>query len=1345
MFGPGLDTKLLASFGFHMTQNFHFRWARSTPLRAPVLGVLVALFSHLIGCSSDDPLRVRKPRGDASADGMWDAGDASATGTAGSAGFEPDGGRGGTTVVVNANCGHVEATHLRARRAILSQDADDNASSGDQTITLTKAGLFDDFSRAGCATSACHGGADLPLAQSPTPFKVTSGSFDQRPNLGKQALERILNSDPTKVMPPGSGDGSMRREDDPIRILGEQLVLWQEAGFPAELQIVTENGEEEGSQEDPYLLGAALGDSLTNLGSCLPTNKIEHKVDEMRALDQMFASAQTLDDLPETLPDTDLVSLDSELLARRGVYSYAPTYTLFSDNAEKMRYVRVPVGEAITYNAETKEFDIPENTRFYKTFLRKVIDKDGKVGYRKMETRLIVSRANEELPDGTFKTRALRVVYAWDRNERMARKVQDPLRSGQPWSDRLCPYITDESVSRAPPPPDVDGGAPNASDNPIIEHVSQTCTYMTQEERDDPDSGRIRHYAIPSVERCDQCHMGSHSKSYILGFTPYHADRRPMGEGGVYEDATEDELGQLQRLIDYGVVRGIEPGQAKLEESQEDRRPRNDYELTAQAYMMGNCAFCHNPNGFPTVQNPVLAGFNMFPSDVGGVFQFPLEKYSPRAKFGPNQTVRFPYITPAFGNHLGGLAQTTAKQFSFTIAPVVDVHTGVNSAGFPIWINEGAPDVIYNRFNTGATGEPIAPVFQYLGPWRSLIWRNVYTPFTYSEDGAIFIHMPRNVPGFDCRAQKIMASWMLSIPSRDCRTPLDATEAPDCPGKKAQLLPGQVLYNLDQPFEEILPGQDGYNGAVKDGEERVEDYLKGVTGTHCPVDDDIVDPEVLLSPTVLGSDRKEYTAPADQGALPPNGPRVVEDPAAWVQSDGVPEHAHWVPFDATDDFSHGWLPRRSNWEAMLVDRSVPVNADLNRVIDELLQIHLSDAQQDFAVKPQPMGRWHPDCWKDLDPQLNPTISDLRVRALSRQASNLDDLELWTLDNDSTGGPIPSYEFVHYQSRGEAVFRAICQNCHGRQADSRSPLAATIGELTGGETRVANFVDGMLGPRAAPGQFADDVFRINRGASAAEWQVRYMLFMGLGGTEAVIPQIAVSLVKTSPFYGIAVQAGGSSGANMLQAAQGKCDLWLQSLWSVSTDTGSWRMKNKSGSFLGGTGEYELWEALCGYQNEPVVRVLRPSLGLNVPFEANSVVGYLYRAKDDAGEWVYPPDAPVGNRLGKIQLGIQANNYLPWCVVPTSVLPYDELVARFAEFGVHESMMPICPPELFATAFGGQEIHQLDFSPTAFNAKALSRIRRRGAMNAGMAAYFYLDGVTKGTLQPAPAYDTCGENQ
>src|SRR5215467_10322955 len=100
----------------------------------------------------------------------------------------------------------------------------------------------------------------------------------------------------------------------------------------------------------------------------------------MDKLDAFFASAT---ELPQRLDQTDLITFDSEALARTGVISFAPAYPLFSDNARKMRHIRVPRGQSLRFDKERQEFTIPANTRVYKTFLKKVIDANGEERYRK--------------------------------------------------------------------------------------------------------------------------------------------------------------------------------------------------------------------------------------------------------------------------------------------------------------------------------------------------------------------------------------------------------------------------------------------------------------------------------------------------------------------------------------------------------------------------------------------------------------------------------------------------------------------------------------------------------------------------------------------------------------------------------------------------------------------------------------------------------------------------------------------------------------------------------------------------------------------------------------------------
>src|SRR6185503_18855773 len=83
----------------------------------------------------------------------------------------------------------------------------------------------------------------------------------------------------------------------------------------------------------------------------------------------------------------------------------------------------------------TKRFDVPENTRFYKTFMRKVKMLDGSERYKKMETRVIVSRAGGKSLFGTYK---------WEQDESDATLSLQPLNNAEPFADELLVVVTDE-------------------------------------------------------------------------------------------------------------------------------------------------------------------------------------------------------------------------------------------------------------------------------------------------------------------------------------------------------------------------------------------------------------------------------------------------------------------------------------------------------------------------------------------------------------------------------------------------------------------------------------------------------------------------------------------------------------------------------------------------------------------------------------------------------------------------------------------------------------------------------------------------------------------------------------
>jgi uncharacterized repeat protein (TIGR03806 family) len=75
-----------------------------------------------------------------------------------------------------------------------------------------------------------------------------------------------------------------------------------------------------------------------------------------------------------------------------GVVPYRLNTPLFSDNAEKLRFVYLPEGTSVTYN-DTAVFDFPLGTTLIKTFYYPVDFRDPSKGRRLMETRLLIHEA----------------------------------------------------------------------------------------------------------------------------------------------------------------------------------------------------------------------------------------------------------------------------------------------------------------------------------------------------------------------------------------------------------------------------------------------------------------------------------------------------------------------------------------------------------------------------------------------------------------------------------------------------------------------------------------------------------------------------------------------------------------------------------------------------------------------------------------------------------------------------------------------------------------------------------------------------------------------------------------
>ncbi len=296
----------------------------------------------------------------------------------------------------------------------------------------------------------------------------------------------------------------------------------------------------------------------SDIGSCIP------RADQIGVDPEKDEFFLNMTQLPQKLSETDMISLDSLALARRGTVSYNVEYPLWADNAEKGRYVHFPAiwdestqawkSSGATFDSTSKQLTVPPNTRFYKTFYKAVKNKSGETVFRKVETRIIVVRKAPQEP--------LLGSYKWNTSESEALLVSTPYRDGTPFKDDIFKITVDENT------------------------------------------GKTRKYAIPGKQRCVECHKGT--DDYVLGFTPLQLNRRQIGAAGRDRDIGLDEISQIQRFIDAGLLKNVKhESELPILETSGNRQSRNVHETRLQGYMVGNCAHCHNPNGFAMKDNKV--------------------------------------------------------------------------------------------------------------------------------------------------------------------------------------------------------------------------------------------------------------------------------------------------------------------------------------------------------------------------------------------------------------------------------------------------------------------------------------------------------------------------------------------------------------------------------------------------------------------------------------------------------------------------------------------------------------------------------------------------------------------
>ena len=310
-------------------------------------------------------------------------------------------------------------------------------------------------------------------------------------------------------------------------------------------------------------------------------------------------------------------------------------------------------------------------------------------------------------------------------------------------------------------------------------------------------------------------------------------------------------------------------------------------------------------------------------------------------------------------------------------------------------------------------------------------------------------------------------------------------------------------------------------------------------------------------------------------------------------------------------------------------------------------------------------------------------------------------------------------------------------------------------MTGGDARVADFRDGLFGPVTAPGTNRDRVFgpgatMLGGGITGDDLAARYMAWMALGGTSKHLPQEVLNQVADSPVLGTLRPLNSLGGTpDMLRLGLDLCSQVATSNGNVQTlglaDFISSRRYRWSGStgLIDSNGDADMWLHLCNLANRPVVRVaIAPNGGWTATTAAGNLIitgSQLYWAVGPAGEDYYGQN-PVMDHQGNVATGLQPGNLLPLCVQLPSSAPEksyaDKALAASPVGGPGGQVIPYCPAGFMVPSHKLQVSDMGDFVDGR-------KWAARGAINAALAVFLYLDGIERDPTKRQPLYNECSQ--
>ena len=464
----------------------------------------------------------------------------------------------------------------------------------------------------------------------------------------------------------------------------------------------------------------------------------------------------------------------------------------------------------------------------------------------------------------------------------------------------------------------------------------------------------------------------------------------------------------------------------------------------------------------------------------------------------------------------------------------------------------------------------------------------------------------------------------------------------------------------------------------------------------------------------------------------------------------TPVRPNYISFDDTDP-AGDWFPRRPDWDTALVNPNIPAFVKAATSSEHLSDTAAEDLTQrhDRAANGEAGRR---DAHRsDPSSPLRPVGHHGRRLQLHERADGEQLHRRGAAAVDGRGQPAGSAP-VLVETPGAAVFTTVCFNCHGTQADSKGLLADAISNMTGGDARVANLRDGLFGPVGNPGGNRQRVYGADAaklGLSADDLAARYVSWMTLGGTQKHLPQDVLTEVSQSPVIGqVRAHITLEGTPDMLKLGLTLCEQIIGAdgppgtIYSLSNLIATGRMGwSQNTGLIDKNGDAEMWLRLCSLNNRPVVRVpVVPGAGWTSTTRASDLTIYpedLYFARGPNGEDLYGGN-PVLNERGTIDVGVMAGNLFPICVAkPSDPKQLGYATTALAAGAVNGNVIPFCPDGFVTSA------HKLSINGDSSPIDYIDgrQWAARGAINAALAVFLYLDQIEKDPSKRQPLFTQC----